>query len=187
MDELVEKLGYMDYRDFLAVNKYVIENHRPEKMTYSKEKRLQRVRAIILKKALYLVKEDKKQHLVQKLKNIDRLTHDELGGKDVNELKLDALMEESELAQEHFTKAYQAEESIDNIEKSYYEQLHEKFDEYFEDKEKTLPHFQKNHFAKLEDDDDFNEMHFDEVMSDPEEFILTRRYHALRKQMREEK
>ena len=28
MDELVEKLGYMDYRDALACNKYIIEAKR---------------------------------------------------------------------------------------------------------------------------------------------------------------
>jgi hypothetical protein len=28
MDQLVEKLGYMDYRDFLTCNKYIIEAKR---------------------------------------------------------------------------------------------------------------------------------------------------------------
>lgn len=28
MDELVEKLGYLDYRDALAANKYILESHR---------------------------------------------------------------------------------------------------------------------------------------------------------------
>jgi len=28
MDKLVQGLGYLDYRDFLACNKYVIEAHR---------------------------------------------------------------------------------------------------------------------------------------------------------------
>lgn len=30
MDELVEKLGFLDYRDFLAVNKYIIESKRSQ-------------------------------------------------------------------------------------------------------------------------------------------------------------
>ena len=30
MDQLVEKLGFLDYRDFLAVNKYIIESKRAE-------------------------------------------------------------------------------------------------------------------------------------------------------------
>lgn len=45
MDELVLKLGYMDYRDLLAVNKYIVE----AKLTGKYE---QIARGTILQKAL---------------------------------------------------------------------------------------------------------------------------------------
>lgn len=83
--ELVWKLGYMDYRDALAVNKYILEARRSEDTN-------QLVRAQILEQALKQLKD-------KKMKDIERRAKEEVGdmakAEALEQQKLDLLMNEN--------------------------------------------------------------------------------------------
>jgi len=61
MDELIEKLGYMDYRDALACNKYIIEAKRSGDYH-------QVARARILESAFSRMNNEKRSHITKEAK-----------------------------------------------------------------------------------------------------------------------
>ena len=80
MDELIVKLGYLDYRDFLAVNKYIIDNklHSENQNT---------VRQKILQTAIQKLKTDEGKEIVKEAwDNLEKT-----GGENLDEKKLQVI------------------------------------------------------------------------------------------------
>lgn len=100
MDELVDALGYMDYRDALACNKYIIEAK--QSGDYH-----QVARARILEIAFARMDSDKRKEIQKKARQDSKAT-----GAAQNELELRAILnEDSEMAQ-LYQEAFHAEKTV---------------------------------------------------------------------------
>lgn len=87
MDDLVVKLKHMDYRDFLAVNKYILESKKSEEYHII-------ARGKVLSAAMKKLNEDKRSQIDSQLKR--NLQNSEAASDDVRDLKLKAYMEEND-------------------------------------------------------------------------------------------
>lgn len=94
--ELVEKLGYLDLRDFVAVNKYVLDakNHKEY---------INQTKAHLLSIALEMMNKNKNQLLKENFRKIDS---ENLNTSEKNEKKVEFLLENISDAKEFFYKNY---------------------------------------------------------------------------------
>lgn len=95
MDELVEKLGYMDYRDMLAANRYILE-------AMDHEDYHQKARAKTLSLALSKMSRLKRDQLQQQAKEAAKSA----GDSDVDQVKLELMMDEDPAIEKVFAEVY---------------------------------------------------------------------------------
>jgi len=91
MDQLISGLGYLDYWDFLAANKYVME---AKKSTDS----YQRARGEFLEKAFNLLDEQRKKDLEVKWEK----EKNKLAENDLEEMKLQDMLKEDGINKDWF-------------------------------------------------------------------------------------
>ncbi|CAI2385179.1 unnamed protein product [Moneuplotes crassus] len=100
MDNLIEKLTRLDYRDFLAVNKYILEARN------SKETHLQ-ARAHVLAAAMRRISQKKRNQIDQELKNKHSLSDDVSNtSSDLADFRIKAFMEEDPHLKDVYRKSY---------------------------------------------------------------------------------
>lgn len=95
---LINKLGYVDFRDFVALNKYVLEAKNHDDLVNQTKSRF-------LQMALQKVNQNQKEELKKNLRKIDEANKD-LKVKDKNDLKIDYLLNNYEESKELFYNYY---------------------------------------------------------------------------------
>ena len=161
MDELVEKLGYVDYRDMLAANRYILE-------AMSHEDYHQRARAKTLALALSKMNRLKREQLQARAK--------EAAGEegDVEQTKLELLMDEDPAVKTVFDEVYKDTKTDAEHEYEKLRKLHEKFD-MVKDERKMADKLMSRWFnvEKIQTGPD---VVFSEEFTDPEDNLFYRRY-----------
>jgi hypothetical protein len=96
LNELVEKLGYLDLRDFIAINKYILQarNH---------EEYINQAKAKVLTVAIEKMNEGKNNELLDTFKKLDESN---LNPSEVQNLKLEYIFNNYEDAKKFFYKYY---------------------------------------------------------------------------------
>lgn len=120
MDELVEKLGYMDYRDALACNKYIIEAKKSGDYH-------QVARARILQIAFSRMDQDKRT----KIQRASRQEAKE-SGKQAEQIQLETIMDENSEFAEMYRDTFAEEKRSKEVDTQRIDDVHERFD-YFKD------------------------------------------------------
>jgi hypothetical protein len=98
LQHLINKLGYVDFRDFVALNKYVLEAKNHDDLVNQTKSRF-------LQMALQKVNQNQKEELRKNLRKIDEANKD-LKVKDKNDLKIDYLLNNYEESKELFYNYY---------------------------------------------------------------------------------
>jgi hypothetical protein len=98
LQQLVNKLGYVDFRDFVALNKYVLEAKNHEDL-------INQTKSKFLQMALQKVNQNQKEELKRNLRKIDEANKD-LKTKDKNDIKIDYLLNNVEESKELFYNYY---------------------------------------------------------------------------------
>jgi hypothetical protein len=96
--ELVNKLGYVDFRDFVALNKFVLEAKNHEDL-------VNQTKSKFLQMAMQKVNQNQKEELKKVFKKIDD-ANKELKTKDKNEIKIDHLLNNVDESKELFYNYY---------------------------------------------------------------------------------
>jgi hypothetical protein len=139
MDELVAKLGFLDLREFIAVNKYVLEaeNH----VDY-----VNKAKSNFLKLALSRLNEKKKEEVTNHLRKIDELNPTETA-KEKENLKIEYMFNSIPESKEIFYKFYYKIKELNEKEKHILMDEFEKFNKMKEslDKKSAKGHEFDNH------------------------------------------
>lgn len=98
LQHLINKLGYVDFRDFVALNKYILEAKNHEDLVNQTKSRF-------LQMALQKFNQNQKEELKKNLRKIDEANKD-LKVKDKNDLKIDYLLNNYEESKELFYNYY---------------------------------------------------------------------------------
>ena len=117
MDDLVDKLGYMDYRDALACNKYIIEAKRSGRYH-------QVARARILEAAFSKMNVQKRAQIQKNSQSKAKTT-----GEDSDQISLDMIMNENPEMAEMYQQAFAQEKMDREIDLQRVEGVHEYFDD----------------------------------------------------------
>ena len=118
MDELVEKLGYLDFRDALAANKYILEAKKHGDYH-------QQARARTLALAMDRMSRLKKEQIEKKLSK----------AADKEEQKLKLIMDEDPIMAKVYQEVYSDVKLQNEAESDALQDLHQRFDTYY-DKDK---------------------------------------------------
>jgi len=122
MDELVEKLGYMDYRDALACNRYIMEAKRSRDYH-------QAIRGRLLEVAFLRMNKDKRIALQRESRKEAKATDGQ-----ADDISLKKLMaEDAELAQ-MYQEDFAAEKLNQESDVQRVDDVHERFDYFKDDK-----------------------------------------------------
>ena len=98
LEDLVAKLGYVDFRDFVALNKYILEAHNHEDL-------VNQTKSKFLSLAMQKMNVNQKDDIKKSFKKIDE-QNKELKTKDRNEIKLDFMFNNVKDSKELFYNYY---------------------------------------------------------------------------------
>ncbi len=170
MDALIQKLGYMDYRDLLAANRYVFEAQR-----YGDD--LQQARAQTLAYALSQMTRLKREAFERRVtKKFRELKSQHEGDSELNrdQVKLDLLRDEDPFYSKVYQEIYAELRDSNTDHRSGLEKLHDRFDDYYN-------RFKNNGMAKtrlyeLEEVKWEDDVEMTTDFSDENDLIFYRRY-----------
>lgn len=169
MDELVSKLGYMDYRDALACNKYIMETKRHGDYH-------QQARAKILSVAMAKYNSQKRQDVESKA----AATIQQLSG-DRDEAKLKVIMDEDPEMARLYREAYGDIKADKEADEDLANRIHDKYD-YLNDGKTLNRRKETNRYNLHEEKDTFEEELMTTELSDEGLDLLYKRYKVMQYQ-----
>lgn len=110
LNELINKLGYLDLRDFLAINKYILEAEKHDDY-------VNKTKANFLKLALSRLNKKKKEEVTKQFKKIDELNEQE-GAKTRENIKIEYLFDNLAESKELFYRFYYKIKELNEKERS---------------------------------------------------------------------
>jgi len=154
LNELVNKLGYLDLRDFVALNKYILEakNH---------ENYVNQTKAKFLALAMQKLSESKKEEVKKNFKKIEEMFPDIKNKEERDSMKIEFMFDNIQGSKEMFYKYYYRlkeineradNQALDEFEK--YEKMIESFSKYnteSHDKDKFYFNRDENKFYDMND------------------------------------
>ena len=169
MDQLVTKLGYMDYRDMLALNRYILDAKRQG--DYHQKARAKTL-TLAMSQMTRLRREQVDKQVAEAMAKERRTGAGASGDRD--QKKLELVMNEDSLMAQVYQENYQDIKEAAEREGNDLRDLHKRFDYYY-DKEKMADKL-PTRWYNLEEIDEMDDVQYSTEFTDEADELLYKRY-----------